>query len=162
MFELFSSNAAIIACMAIGILLIVVEALTPGLGLPGLAGSAMLIVGSVLVWFNYGLTAGLITLLCALVFSSAAVLLSLRSAAKGKLSKAPIVLDDKTASPEAVDLSQLVGHSGTAVTPLNPVGTALIDGKKLDVLSADGFIAKDAQVCVTCTEGSKIYVSKLN
>lgn len=160
MFELFSGSSAIIACLVVGLLLIVVEALTPGLGLPGLMGSVMLLGGSVLVWFSYGLTKGLITMLCSLVLTAAAVLFSLHSASKGKLSKSDIVLDEKTESPAVIDASGLIGLIGVAVTPLNPVGTILADGRKIDVFSSDGFIPKGTRITVTCTEGNKVYVSK--
>ena len=160
MLGLFSSSATLITCLIIGAVLIVVEALTPGLSLPGLIGSILLFMGSVLAWYNYGLTAGLIVLLCSLLFTVAAVLLSLRSASRGKLSKSPIVLSENTLAPELPNISALIGQTGKAVTPLNPVGEILLDGKRIDVLSADGFIAKDTNVKVSRTEGNKVFVSK--
>lgn len=160
MLDLFSSSATVIACLVIGAILIAVEALTPGLSLPGLFGSIMLLAGSVLTWYNYGITAGLIVLLCSFLFTIAAVLLSLRSAARGKLSKSPIILDENTAAPTAPDLNEMVGLTGTAATPLNPVGEVLLDGKRTSVLSEDGFITKGSKITVTRTEGGKIFVSK--
>ncbi len=160
MLEIFGSGATVIACLVIGAILIVIEALTPGLSLPGLFGSILLLAGSVLAWYHYGLTIGLIVLLCSLLFTIAAVLLSLRSATRGKLANSPIVLTENTVSPEIPDISSLVGLTGTAITPLSPVGEVLLDGKKADVLSESGFITKGSKVTVTRTEGSKIFVSK--
>lgn len=160
MLEFLSSGATVAACLIIGAILIVVEALTPGFSLPGFVGGILLFAGSVLTWYNYGITAGLIVLLCALLFSVAAVLLSLRSASKGKLADSAIVLEGSSVPPEPKDASALVGMKGTAATPLNPVGSAMIDGKRIDVYSADGFTVKGAKITVTRTEGSKIYVSK--
>lgn len=160
MLEFLSSGATVIACLVIGAILIVVEALTPGFSLPGFVGGILLFAGSVLTWYNYGITAGLIVLLCALLFTLAAVLLSLRSASKGKLADSAIVLEGSSASPEIKDDSALIGMKGTAATPLNPVGSALIDGRKIDVFSDDGFTVKGAKITVTRTEGNKIYVSK--
>ena len=160
MLELISSSATVIACLVIGAVLIVVEALTPGFGLPGFVGSIMLLMGSVLTWYNYGITLGLIVMLCSLVFALAAVLLSLRSAAKGKLSNSAIILKENTAEPEMRDESALVGLSGTAATPLNPVGSAIVEGKRVEVYSSGDFIPKGEKVIVTRTEGNKVYVDK--
>ena len=160
MLELISSSATVIACLVIGAVLIVVEALTPGFGLPGFVGSIMLLMGSVLTWYNYGITLGLIVMLCSLVFALAAVLLSLRSAAKGKLSNSAIILKENTAEPEMRDESALVGLSGIAATPLNPVGSAIVEGKRVEVYSSGDFIPKGEKVIVTRTEGNKIYVDK--
>ena len=52
----------------------------------------------------------------------------------------------------------LVGQEGEALTPLNPVGDALIGGKRLEVLSEGGYIPKGAQVTVLRTEGKKLTV----
>ncbi|MCR4621230.1 MAG: hypothetical protein K5663_04040 [Clostridiales bacterium] len=148
----------IIACLALGAGLIVLEALTPGLSLPGLAGAALLGVGTWLMWKNYGQTGGLITLLAALVFTSGAVVLSLKSASSGRLSKSRIILGKSTPVPELDSEESLVGLTGEALTPLTPVGEAMIGGRRLDVLSEGGYIPKGTRLCVLRTEGKKIIV----
>lgn len=160
MLEVFNSLPTIIACLAVGLVLIVIEALTPGLGLPGFTGTALLFFGSILIWCRYGLTPGLIALLCSLLLTFASVLLSLKSAMSGKLSKSGIMLEENTASPEVKDESELIGKRGTTATPLNPVGSVLLDGKRIDAFSDGGFIPKDCNVTVTRTDGSKVYVAK--
>jgi len=59
-----------------------------------------------------------------------------------------------------VDTSGLAGKSGVAFTPLRPGGTALIDGQKVDVVAAGGFIDKDARVRVLSVEGTKVTVER--
>ncbi|MBR5985559.1 MAG: hypothetical protein IK019_04015, partial [Clostridia bacterium] len=90
----------IIACLLIGAGLITLEAITPGLGLPGVSGAALLAVGTWLVWRDYGVTWGLVTLLASLVITSCAVVMSLKSAANGRLSKSRIILGDSTPVPD--------------------------------------------------------------
>ena len=148
----------IIACLAVGAGLIALEAITPGLGLPGLTGASLLAVGTWLMWRNYGVTGGLITLLASLAVASCAVALSLKSAASGRLSKSRIILGESTPVPDIKKEESLVGQEGEALTPLNPVGEALISGKRLEVLSEGGYIPKGAQVTVLRTEGKKLTV----
>ena len=98
------------------------------------------------------------TLLASLVITSGAVVLSLKSAANGRLSKSRIILGDSTPVPDIKKEESLVGQEGEALTPLNPVGEALIGGKRLEVLSEGGYIPKGARVTVLRTEGKKLTV----
>ena len=148
----------IIACLLIGAGLITLEAITPGLGLPGVSGAALLAVGTWLVWRDYGVTWGLVTLLASLVITSCAVVMSLKSAANGRLSKSRIILGDSTPVPDIDAEVSLVGREGEALTPLSPVGEAYIGGKRLEVLSDGGYIPKGAKIVVLRTEGKKIMV----
>ncbi|MBQ4452669.1 MAG: hypothetical protein II912_09915 [Clostridia bacterium] len=160
MLEILSGNAVIIACLILGAGLIVVEALTPGMGLPGLMGTLLLGLGTFLMWRQHGSNAGLVTLLIALVFTFAAVLFSLKSAASGRLSKSKIILNGSS-EVQPLDAEQtLVGMEGVALTPLSPVGDALLDDRKLDVLTQGEYIAKGEKIRVIRTEGKKIIVTR--
>jgi len=52
----------------------------------------------------------------------------------------------------------LVGHEGRALGQLRPVGKAEIDGRRLDVVTEGGYIAKDTPVVVTEVDGTRIVV----
>jgi membrane-bound serine protease (ClpP class) len=60
-----------------------------------------------------------------------------------------------------LDLSHLVGHQGTALTDLNPSGTAAIDGDRLSVVAVGGAIPRDTTVVVLEVEGTEIKVRAL-
>jgi membrane-bound ClpP family serine protease len=49
---------------------------------------------------------------------------------------------------------------GTAITDLRPSGTALIGGKRLDVVTRGDYIEKGSEVRVSAVEGSRIVVRK--
>ena len=162
MSELFSGDAVIIVCLALGALMLAFEALPPGMGLPGIAGVLFMAAGTALMWVNHGSTAGVISLFATLILSACAVLLSVKSAARGKLSKSGMILNG-TASAQPIDAEKpLIDKTGSAVTALNPVGEAEIDGQRYSVLSDDGFIVKGDRVKVIRTEGKKIYVRKVD
>ena len=162
MSELFSGDAVIIVCLALGAIMLAFEALTPGMGLPGIAGAAFMAVGTALMWRAHGSAAGLISLFATLLLSAGAVLISVKSAAKGKLSKSGVILSG-TAEAQPLDAEKsLVDRTGTALTPLSPVGEAEIDGARYNVLSDDGFVVKGARIRVIRTEGKKIVVRKVD
>ena len=55
----------------------------------------------------------------------------------------------------------LIGKEGVAITPLRPAGTALIDGKKVDVVTEGEFILPGTSIIVTDTPANKVLVKSL-
>jgi len=56
------------------------------------------------------------------------------------------------------DKSEYIGKTGKALTPLRPVGAAIIDGKRIDVVTEGELIERDTQIEVIRVEGNKIFV----
>lgn len=56
------------------------------------------------------------------------------------------------------ELEVLLGAEGEAVTDLRPVGTARIEGERIDVRSEVAFVPMGTRVRVTAVEGSQIKV----
>jgi membrane-bound serine protease (ClpP class) len=68
-------------------------------------------------------------------------------------------LEDGPYEPvEAV--ADLAGASGAAHTDLRPGGTALISGRKVDVVAEGGYIDRGTRVRVVRVEGTKVVVRK--
>ncbi len=53
---------------------------------------------------------------------------------------------------------ELIGKEGIALTDLRPSGTALIDGKRIDVVTEGDYITHDSLIIVKSVEGSKVVV----
>jgi membrane-bound serine protease (ClpP class) len=60
------------------------------------------------------------------------------------------------------DFTSLRGMTGTALSLLRPAGIALIDDKRVDVLTDGEFIAAGTPVRVTRVEGARIFVEPVN
>ena len=58
------------------------------------------------------------------------------------------------------DYSEYLGQTGVALTVLRPAGTAMIDNKRLDVVSVDDFIGVDMPIQVVGVNGAKVTVEK--
>ena len=56
--------------------------------------------------------------------------------------------------------SEYLGQTGVALTALRPAGTAMIENKRLDVVSVGDFIEVDVPIQVINVEGSKVMVAK--
>ena len=58
------------------------------------------------------------------------------------------------------DYSEYLGQTGVALTVLRPAGTAMIENKRLDVVSVGDFVDVDMPVRIVGVEGAKIIVEE--
>jgi len=56
--------------------------------------------------------------------------------------------------------TELLGRTGTALTPLRPAGTAQIGEERIDVVTSGEFISANSPIIVIQVEGSRIVVRK--
>ena len=150
-----------IALTVIGMVLIMVEIVIPGFGAAGVSGGIALVVGLILGSAGniaYAMFSLLIIVAVLIVFA----VVVFRSALKGKLSRSPVVLNTSidAGSTELFDedMQSLIGKRGFTATALRPSGIAVIDGRRLDVVSLAEFIGKGEEVEVERVEGVKILV----
>ena len=154
-------NLPIIICAVIGIILLVVEFFMPGFGLPGIAGLLLLAASVVLTWMEHGAYAGLVATVVVLSLGSAAVIIFLRSATKGRISRSPLMLHDNLSTDEAADMHKYLHRTGITQTVLRPAGIALIDGDRVNVVSGGEYIQSGAAIRVEEVEGSRVLVRKI-
>ena len=158
--EILIMNFVWLILLIIGFALVVVEMYIPGFGFPGITGTICLIAGvalyaktDIIAWLV--MTVIIVSLLCV------ALSISIRSAAKGRLAKSKLVLNEVSTSEVGEnDLSYYVGKSGCATTVLRPAGIGEFEGVKLNILSDGEYIAEGARITVTRVEGNRIFVRK--
>lgn len=159
--DFIMQNLLIIICAVIGIVLLVVEFFMPGFGLPGIAGLLLLAASVVFTWKEHGAYAGLGATVVVLSLGSAAVIIFLRSATKGRISRSPLILHDNLSTDEAADMHKYLHRTGVTQTVLRPAGIALIDGDRVNVVSGGEYIQSGAAVRVEEVEGSRVLVRKI-
>jgi len=79
------------------------------------------------------------------------------------LARSPLALKKSLSKQEGVtsqdkDLQELIGKTGTVINDLRPAGKAIIDNKRLDVVSEGDYIDKDATIIVSSVDGNRIVV----
>lgn len=148
-----------------GGLLMVLELVMPGFGVPGIAGILSLI-GGVVIGSSI-LTSGQMAIVIFLVFAVTVTMIVLlyRSATKnGKMSR-NIFLKTRSTKEEGYtsnkDFDDMIGKEGIATTILRPSGSADFDGVKLDVVADGQFIPKGAKVKIVKVEGFRILVGEI-
>jgi membrane-bound serine protease (ClpP class) len=63
-----------------------------------------------------------------------------------------------TGATFAADYAAWSGKEGEAATDLRPAGTVVVDGKRLDVVTAGELIARGSKVKVVKVEGNRVVV----
>ena len=159
--EFIMQNLPIIICAVIGIVLLVVEFFMPGFGLSGIAGLLLLAASVVFTWMEHGAYAGLGATVVVLALGSAAVIIFLKSATKGRISRSPLMLHDNLSTDDAADMDKYLYRTGVTQTVLRPAGIALIDGDRVNVVSAGEYIESGTAIRVEEVEGSRVLVRKV-
>ncbi len=161
--EFVINNLPIALCLIIGLALVIIEMFMPGFGFIGLSGFTLLVGAVVFTWINYGAMVGSLMMIAVLILVIVCVVVSLRSASKGRLSRSRIFLkqeDNTTPQAAAVKAAVNAGDEGVTETALRPAGFALIRGERVNVISEGQFIDKGVSVRVTQVEGGKIVVEQ--
>ena len=159
--EFIMQNLPIIICAVIGIVLLVVEFFMPGFGLSGIAGLLLLAASVVFTWMEHGAYAGLGATVVVLALGSAAVIIFLKSATKGRISRSPLMLHDNLSTDDAADMDKYLYRTGVTQTVLRPAGIALIDEDRVNVVSAGEYIESGTAIRVEEVEGSRVLVRKV-
>jgi len=145
-----------------GLLLLAVEGIVPGFGLPGISGILFVLLGVVLAMDSLGIA--LLSLSIAIIISTILTVILLKFGFRSKLLD-HIVLsaehkeDKGYLSSDSKD--KYLNKEGISLTYLRPTGFVDLDGERVDVLSDEGFIAKGEEIKVVRTEGSKIFVRRI-
>ena len=158
---LFSHPAALLE-LIVGYVLLVIEMCIPGFGVPGVMGIILAALG-VIALQPTPLQALIVVFVFAILLCIALVI-CLRSATRGRLSKSRLVLNEvatKSDSRETNDLNYFIGKVGTTHTPLRPAGIAEFDGVRLSVVSGGDYIERGAPVRVERVAGNRIVVAQI-
>lgn len=149
-----------ILLLCAGFVLIGVEIVIPGFGLPGISGIACLIGGTLMTakTIEQGLTVTMLVIVF-LAIMITVILLVL------KWVRPPFVLKDELKAEggylNASDLEYLIGREGTAVTDLKPVGKCDIDGVEFDVRTEGRYVEKGAKVCISRIHENTIMIKEI-
>ena len=145
--------------MIVGFVLLVIEMYIPGFGLAGITGTALMVVGIVIMEPS-PLQALILALIC-VVLLGIAFSIAIHSISKGRLSRSKLVLNaalNREEANDSEDLSYFVGRVGKTHTALRPAGIGEFDGVKLNIVSDGDFVDARRFVRVDRVEGNRIVV----
>ena len=150
-----------IILFVLGLILLIIEMLHPGFGLPGGLGIVCMIVDVCITAKTW--TQGLILTAVILALIAVLVIVCIVLAQKGKL-PGKLILKQSTDRASGFTAGatgarqDLLGKTGLAATDLRPAGIADFDGQRLDVVTQGGYVARGETVLITALEGNRIVV----
>ncbi len=153
----------------VGVILIIVEVFViPGFGVFGIAGIILVVAGLFMGLVSDFplvetdlLSMAIIQLAGSFILSGIAIYFLSKVLPKTKIWNNLILskgINAKSGYTSNKEFNHLVGLKGKALTDLRPSGTAILEGKRYDVITQGDYIVKDSKVEVLEVEGSKIVV----
>lgn len=147
------------ALLAVGLALVLAEAIFPSFGLLGL-GAALALFGSIAAAFAHSSEAGLGFLVAIAVLVPCAILAGFRLLPRSPLAKHLVASGFSFEDGEVADARdlELVGAEGPAETPLRPAGMARLRDRRVDVVTRGEHVERGARVRVVEVRGSRVVV----
>lgn len=152
--------AFIALLFAAGVLVLVAELFIPSHGILGVLGVGLLIAGVVQTYRfggeRAGTVAGLSCLAALPVFAMVAVKVWPKTWVGRRIAPPNPVATQRDTSVPIEELSRFIGRTGTATSPLRPVGVCEFDGRRVSCIAELGMLDAGAVV-----EGVKIVGGQL-
>lgn len=149
----------IVALLIAGVVLLLLETILPG-AVAGIAGFACLVAAVYISYDRFGLQTGNFVLL-GVVFACALGAIGWVKFFPGSRFARPFI-SKRTIGNVGGERYDLLEKSGTAITNLRPSGTAIINGKRVDVVTEGSMIETGTPVKVVQVEGLRVVVRTLN
>jgi membrane-bound serine protease (ClpP class) len=153
----------ILSLVVVGLILILVEVFIPGM-IVGIAGFAALVTATVLCYIHYGADVGNKLLIGELILATIFVAWWLKYLPKSPIARRwtlnETVSSTTPVAPPDQPAPHLVHKSGRTLTQLRPAGLALVEDRRLDVVTAGEMIEAGEEVVITKIEGNRIVVKR--
>jgi len=152
------------ALLIAGYLLVLAEFVVPG-GILGIIGALCLLAAGIMGFFYFETGTALMIVMAEMISGIVLTVIWFRyffdSPLGNKLVHQDSLADarsDQTSNSAESPLSELVGVSGTTITPLHPSGSARINDKRYDVLTEGKVVESGKAINVVKIDGAHIIV----
>lgn len=151
------SISLIITIIVLALILLLIEILIiPGIGIPGVAGTALFLIGIILA-YQIDANTGHVTLGISGALSVFLAILAFNNKTWDKLAHK----EEITARVDAIASFITIGSKGKTISRLNPIGKAMIDEQVMEVSSKGEYIEEGSQIEVVKIESNKVFVKKV-
>lgn len=144
----------------VGVVVIIAEIILPSGGILSIVALGAFGYSLFMVFNEISKAVGFAFLAADLVLIPVLVLAGLKLLARSPVTLRKTLSREEGVSSQPPELDSYMDMQGAAVTDLRPVGTAVINGKRVDVVTRGEYIEKDAAIIVTAVTGNQIVVRK--
>ena len=141
-----------------GVIIIIAEIFLPSGGLLSLVAAGLFGYSLFIVFHDISAMAGTYFVLADLFIIPVLVVVGLKILARSPATLQETLSSDSGVVSQSTEIKNFMGCEGKSVTVLHPGGTAIINGKRLDVVSRGEYIEKDRNLVVIEVTGNQIIV----
>lgn len=146
---------AVIALLLAGAVLLLLETVLPGM-IAGLVGLGCLVTGVVMAYVNFGPRTGNLVLMIVLTGLVLGTFWWVKYFPDSRFAR--VFVSKGTVGELKVEKPELLHQTGTALSRLRPSGMALINGRRVDVVTEGPFIERGTPIKVVAVEGMRVVV----
>ena len=146
----------------VGVAVIIAEIILPSGGLLSVIAIGVLGYSLYMVFHDISTSAGIAFVIADIFIIPVILIIGLKVLAKSPVTLSTELSSDEGVTSQAPELEEYLGKKGTALTDLHPAGTAVIDGKRVDVVSRGEYIEKDADLEVIAVKGNQVVVRTID
>lgn len=144
----------------VGVVVIIAEIILPSGGILSIAALGVFGYSLFIVFNEISMTIGFSFVAADLILIPVLVIVGLKLLARSPVTLRKTLSRKEGVSSQSSELESYVGTQGTAVTDLRPAGIAVINGKRVDVVTRGEYLEKDSAIIVTAVTGNQIIVRK--
>lgn len=141
--------------LIVGVVLLLLETVLPGM-IAGFIGFCCLVAGVFLAYANFGPYTGNLVLFGVVAVLVVLAVLWMRFFPNSRVGQ--MFVTRRVSGDLGVEQPALLNQTGTALTNLRPSGMALINGKRVDVVTEGAMIESGTTVRVLAVEGLRVVV----
>src|SRR6266498_1448580 len=151
----YSLMTTVVTLILVGAALLLLETVLPGM-IAGIIGFGCLVAGVAVAYVNFDTRTANFVLLAVVVGLTAGTLCWFKFFPGSRFAK--MFISQQTVGDMGTEKPELLHQTGAALTPLRPSGTAVIHGKRVDVVTEGPFIDRGAPIRVVEVEGVRVVV----
>lgn len=145
----------VVTLLVVGAALLLLETVLPGM-IAGIVGFGCLVAGIILGYTEFGVRIGNFILLGVIAGLVGGFLCWVKYFPDSRAAK--LLVSQRVVGEIGAEQPELLNQTGTAYTQLRPSGTALIGGRRVDVVSEGALIERGASIKVVAIEGMRVVV----
>jgi membrane-bound serine protease (ClpP class) len=149
----------VITLLVVGVILLVLETILPGM-IAGIIGLLCLVAGVIQSFIVFGPQTGSYILAGVVVALIIGTMIWIKFFPQSRFGR--VFTLQGTVGDIRAERPELLDQTGSALTRLRPSGTAIINGRRVDVVTEGGMIDRNTPVKVVAVEGMRVVVRALS
>ena len=144
----------------VGVVVIIAEIILPSGGILSIVALGVFGYSLFIVFNEISMFIGFSFVAADLILIPVLVIVGLKLLARSPVTLRKTLSRKEGVSSQSSELESYVGRQGNALTDLRSAGIAVINGKRVDVVTRGEYIEKDSAIIATTVTGNQIIVRK--